>query len=171
MTATITATNALSDAATFRRVLGHYPTGVCIVTASDENGVPAAMVVGSFTSASLDPPLIAFFPGCNSSSWPRIRVAGRLCVNILADDQIELCRRFSRKDTDKFSGCDYQLSPNGSPIFAGVVAWMDCNLEEVHTAGDHYIAICRTEAFELGTGQRPLIFHSGKYHSLQPLAE
>src|ERR1700761_8846115 len=92
------------DAATFRRVLGHYPTGVCIVTAMEAGETPAGMAVGSFTSVSLDPPLVAFFPDKRSSSWPRIERAGKFCVNVLAADQTEICQRFSKSGIDKFAG-------------------------------------------------------------------
>ena len=71
------------DSATFRRVLGHYPTGVCVVTAVEADGAPVGMVVGSFTSVSLDPPLVAFFPAKTSQSWPRLAAVGKFCVNVL----------------------------------------------------------------------------------------
>src|SRR5438093_9876778 len=96
------------------------------------------MAVGSFTSVSLDPPLVAFFPDRKSSSWPRIEQAGRFCVNVLASDQQELCNRFAAKGADKFEGLSYRLSANGSPVLEDVVAWIDCNLYAVSDDGDHY---------------------------------
>src|SRR3546814_2223086 len=79
--------NLATDAATFRKILGHYPTGVCAITAMSDTGIPSAMVVGSFTSVSLDPPLVAFLPDKSSTSWPKIEASGRFCVNVLGDNQ------------------------------------------------------------------------------------
>jgi len=83
------------DEAKFRQVLGHYPTGVVVVTAIGDDGEPAGLAIGSFSSVSLDPPLVAFFPGKSSSSWPRIESAGAFCVNILGEDQEDICRVFA----------------------------------------------------------------------------
>ena len=152
----------LFDSATFRRVLGHYPTGVCVVTAVDAEG-PTGMVVGSFTSVSLDPPLVAFFPAKTSSSWPRIEQAGKFCVNVLASDQQALCGQFAAKGPDKFTGVSHCVSANGSPILDGVVAWIDCTLDAVHEAGDHYIVLGRVVALEASTPGKPLLFFQGAY--------
>ncbi len=154
--------STLFDSATFRRVLGHYPTGVCVVTAVDAEG-PTGMVVGSFTSVSLDPPLVAFFPAKSSSSWPRIEQAGKFCVNVLASDQQALCGQFAAKGSDKFSGVSHRVSANGSPILDGVVAWIDCALEAVHEAGDHYIVLGRVIALEASAPGKPLLFFQGSY--------
>lgn len=151
------------DSATFRRVLGHYPTGVSVVTAVEGDDGATGMVVGSFTSVSLDPPLVAFFPAKNSQSWPRIERAGKFCVNILASDQQALCRQFSAKGPDKFMGVAHRVSANGSPILDGVVAWIDCQLEAVHEAGDHYIVLGRVIALEVETPGKPLLFFQGGY--------
>lgn len=152
----------LFDSATFRRVLGHYPTGVCVITAVDADE-PQAMVVGSFTSVSLDPPLVAFFPAKSSSSWPGIERAGKFCVNVLSSAQETLCRQFSAKGIDKFAGVSHRVSPNGSPILDGVVAWIDCTLEAVHEAGDHYIVLGRVMALEVESPAKPLLFFQGAY--------
>jgi flavin reductase (DIM6/NTAB) family NADH-FMN oxidoreductase RutF len=151
------------DAATFRRVLGHYPTGVCVVTATTPDGTPAGMVVGSFTSVSLDPPLVAFFPDKRSTSWPRIEQAGKFCVNVLARGQGDVCRRFSASGVDKFAGLSYQHSANGSPVLEGVVAWIDCTLEAIHEAGDHYIVLGRVVELDASHVDLPLLFFQGKY--------
>jgi flavin reductase (DIM6/NTAB) family NADH-FMN oxidoreductase RutF len=150
------------DNAEFRRVLGHYPTGVCIVTASDADGA-AGLAVGSFTSVSLEPPLVAFFPDKRSSSWPRIDKIGKFCVNVLASDQQELCRQFASSGGDKFAGVSHRSSSNGSPILDGVVAWIDCTLHAVHEAGDHYIVLGEVVALSVETPSRPLLFFQGEY--------
>lgn len=151
------------DGATFRRVLGHYPTGVCVVTAADTDGSPVGMVVGSFTSVSLDPPLVAFFPAKSSTSWPLIERAGKFCVNVLASDQKHLCDRISAKGADKFIGIGHRVSAGGSPILGGVVAWIDCALDAVHEAGDHYIVLGRVLALEVEHPGKPLLFFQGSY--------
>lgn len=157
------------DSATFRRVLGHYPTGVCVVTALDEGAGPVAMVVGSFTSVSLDPPLVAFFPARTSTSWPQIERAGKFCVNVLGSDQQPLCKQLSAKGGDKFAGVVHRASANGSPILDGVVAWIDCSLEAVHEAGDHYIVVGRVMALEVDRPGKPLLFFQGGYGEFLPL--
>jgi 3-hydroxy-9,10-secoandrosta-1,3,5(10)-triene-9,17-dione monooxygenase reductase component len=151
------------DNATFRRVLGHYPTGVCVVTAVEAGGAPTGMVVGSFTSVSLEPPLVAFFPDRGSSSWPRIATVGKFCVNVLAADQEALCRQFATRGADKFAGVSHRHSANGSPILDGVVAWIDCNLDAVHEAGDHFIVLGRVVALEVEEPGAPLLFFQGNY--------
>lgn len=151
------------DSATFRRVLGHYPTGVCVVTAADDAGNGTGMVVGSFTSVSLEPPLVAFFPDRASTSWPRIHAIGRFCINVLDADQRDLCRRFARSGGDKFTGVAHRLSAHGSPILDGVVAWIDCALETVHEAGDHFVVLGRVRALDVEASLRPLLFFRGAY--------
>lgn len=158
------------DSATFRRVLGHYPTGVCVVTASAEDGAPVGMVVGSFTSVSLDPPLVAFFPAKSSGSWPRIQQIGRFCVNVLASDQQPLCRQLAAAGPDKFAGVSHRVSDNGSPIIDNVVAWIDCSLHAVHEAGDHYIVLGEVVALEVERPDRPLLFFQGNYGEFSLLA-
>jgi flavin reductase (DIM6/NTAB) family NADH-FMN oxidoreductase RutF len=152
-------------------VLGHYPTGVCVVTALSDDGGASAMVVGSFTSVSLDPPLVAFFPDRGSTSWPKIEAAGKFCVNVLGSHQEDLCRRFASKASDKFESLSYSLSDNGNPVLEDVVAWIDCRLSAVHEAGDHYIAIGETLQLELVRPESPLLFFRGGYGSFSPLAK
>lgn len=148
------------DAETFRHILGHYPTGVCIVTAHTEVG-PVGMTVGSFTSISLDPALVGFFPGMGSSTWPLIEPVGRFCVNVLSEEQHPLCRRFSAKAGDRFSGLEMSTSPGGQPIIAGASAWIDCDLHSVQALGDHYLVVGEVQAMDVGDTVRPLLFFRG----------
>jgi flavin reductase (DIM6/NTAB) family NADH-FMN oxidoreductase RutF len=148
----------------FRRVLGHFPTGVVIVTAISDGG-PAGMSVGSFTSVSLDPPLVAVLPARTSTSWPRIAAAGDFCINILASSQEALCRSFAISGADKFAGVSWREAPSGAPILDGTLAWIDCHLEQSVHAGDHYIVLGRVSALEVecGDAPTPLIFFQGGY--------
>lgn len=158
------------DSAEFRRILGHYPTGVCAISAMD--GVrPVGMVVGSFTSVSLDPPLVAFLPDRKSSSWPRIEKAKRFCVNILSDHQEAVCRAISSKTADKFKSVPYRLSDCGLPIIDGIVAWIACDLDAVHEAGDHFIAVGRVRSLAVENPHQPLLFFRGGYGQFSSLVE
>jgi len=147
----------------FRRVLGHFPTGVVVITAIADGGNPAGLSVGSFTSVSLDPPLVAFMPGKTSTSWPTIAPTGRFCVNVLAAEQEAVCRQFARSGTDKFRGISWQPAPSGAPIIDEAIAWIDCELERVDEAGDHLIVLGRVRDLGSRAGGVPLIFFQGGY--------
>jgi 3-hydroxy-9,10-secoandrosta-1,3,5(10)-triene-9,17-dione monooxygenase reductase component len=146
----------------FRQVLGHYPTGVTVVTAVDDTGQPAGMAVGSFTSMSLKPPLVAFLPDKSSTSFPRIKAAESFCVNILSDVQHDLCHRFARSGGDKFTGLEWTKSPSGAPVLAGVAAWIDCSFDSVVDAGDHYLVVGRVLNLAHAVGSKPLLFVRGR---------
>ncbi len=150
------------DSREFRRVLGHYPTGVCVVTALRDSA-PIGMIVGSFTSVSLDPPLVAFLPDRSSTTWPLIRAAEHFCVNVLAEDQEDVCKALSARTGDRFAAIPHRLSRTGLPILDGVVAWIECRLHAVHEAGDHFIAIGRVRALEVARAHPPLAFVQGTY--------
>jgi flavin reductase (DIM6/NTAB) family NADH-FMN oxidoreductase RutF len=167
MSAHVQASRAL-DKQWFRQVLGQYPTGVCVVTATPPDGPPAGMVVGSFTSVSLDPPLVAFFPDKSSSSWPRIAQAEKFCVNILGEDQESVCRRFASKAADKFEGQPHRPSGSGSPIIEDVVAWIDCEVHSVQEAGDHYVVLGRVLDLQIDSPRLPLLFFQGGYGAFAP---
>ena len=151
------------DSAHFRQVLGHFPTGVTVITATGSEGRPAGFAVGSFFSVSLDPPLVGFCAGKASSSWPGIRAAGAFCVNILAEDQEAVCRQFSSKVDDKFTGLGWQPAASGSPRLADVLAWIDCDIEAVHDAGDHEICVGRVRELGVERENGPLLFYRGGY--------
>jgi flavin reductase (DIM6/NTAB) family NADH-FMN oxidoreductase RutF len=158
------------DSAVYRRVMGHYPTGVCVVTATLLDGQRAGMVVGSFTSVSLAPPLVGVFPDISSTSWPQIERAGKFCVNVLANDQKDLCRRFAARGEDKFAGLTHRVSANGSPVLDDVVAWIDCTLDNVQEACDHYFVLGRVQELDVDRPKTPLVFFQGGYGSFSPLA-
>ena len=145
-------------------MLGHFCTGITIVTARDADG-PVGMTAQSFSALSLDPPLILVCPGKASSSWPRIEATGSFCVNVLGEEQEELCRAFATSGADKFAGVGYQASPHtSSPLLADVLAWIDCRLDAIYEGGDHVIAVGRV--LDLGVereGSRPLLFYRGGY--------
>lgn len=163
------------DPARFRRVLGHFATGVTVVTApaTGADG-PAGFACQSFASLSLDPPLVCFMVGRTSTTWPRIARAGVFCVNVLGAHQGDLCRGFAVSGADKFAGVAHDPAPvSGSPRLAGAAAWVDCTIHAVHTGGDHLIVVGRVDALGAGgedgpgggddSDVRPLLFHKGRF--------
>lgn len=150
------------DSARFRQVLGHFPTGVCVV-AGFHDDKPVGLAIGSFFSVSLAPPLVGFCAGKSSSTWPKLQAAGSFCINVLAEDQEDVSRVFASKEPDKFVGVGWDRSPLGSPRLRGALAWIDCELQAVHQAGDHDIAV--GAVLDLGVGHEggPLVFFRGGY--------
>ncbi|WP_328380294.1 flavin reductase family protein [Streptomyces sp. NBC_00440] len=151
------------DPGEFRRVLGHFASGVTIVTAHDEEG-PAGFACQSFASLSLEPPLVVFMVARTSTTWPRIARAGAFCVNILGADQGGLCRAFAVSGADKFAGVPHEPAPaTGAPLLTGVPAWIDCRIHAVHTGGDHLIVVGRVETLGGSADGAPLLFHRGAF--------
>lgn len=158
------------DAGRFRTVLGHFPTGVAVITGMDADGKPAGMAIGSFGSVSLDPPLVAFMPDKSSSSWPKFRDSGHFCVNILGSDQEDVCRTFAVSGGDKFAELAWHPAGSGSPVLDGVLAWIDCDIDVVHEAGDHYIVIGKVRELDVGSTAVPLVFFQGGYGRFSALS-
>lgn len=152
------------DPEKFRHVLSHVPTSVVVVTGVDVNGVHAGMAVGSFTSISLDPQLVGFYPADSSTSWPPIRDAGRFCVNVLAQGQNELAARFARRGGDKFEGLRFDTAAySGGAILPGVVAWIDCELDREIELGDHSLVVGRVIDLRAARSAHPMVFSRGSY--------
>lgn len=151
------------DSKLFRDTLGHYPTGVAVVTGIDAAGTPVGMVVGSFTSISLDPPLVAFAPKQDSQTFPTLRESKTFCVNVLASDQEAICRRFAISGADKYDGLDWSPAPGGAPVLADVVCWIECSWDDVVSAGDHYIVLGRVLDLGVARAALPLMFFQGGY--------
>ncbi len=149
------------DAARFREVLGHFATGVTIVTALEDGG-PVGFTCQAFTSLSLEPPMVALAPAKSSTSWPRIAKAGAFCVNILSDHQEAVCRAFAVSGGDKFSGIGWRGGLTGSPVLEGALAWIECELRAIHDAGDHELVL--GHVLDLGVGEgAPLLFYRGGF--------
>jgi flavin reductase (DIM6/NTAB) family NADH-FMN oxidoreductase RutF len=156
------------DPALFRETLGHYPTGVAVVTAITAEGNPAGMVVGTFSSVSLDPPLVAFFPTSSSRSFALLRTGTSFCINVLASDQESLCRRFATAGANKFDGVNWRSGPLGAPILDGVVSWIECTFDDIREAGDHFIVLGRVEDLAVERSTLPLLFFQGGYGRFSP---
>jgi len=155
------------DPAEFRQVLGHFATGLTVVTAMEE-GSPVGFTCQSFFSLSLDPPLVALAPGKSSTSWPRIAQAGAFAVNVLSTAQADLCQAFAVSGGDKFATVAWRKGPvAGTPLLDGALAWVECALESIHDAGDHELVTGRVLALELGEGE-PLVFYRSVFRTLAP---
>ena len=151
------------DTAEFRRVLGHFPTGVTVVTATGDDG-PPGMAIGSFSSVSLDPPLVLWCPTTDSSSWARMKPSGSFCVNVLGADQKDTCGVFASSADDKFADIAWHTEATGSPVIDGSLAWIDCELLAVHDGGDHDIVVGRVAALDTADHPGlPLLFFKGGY--------
>ncbi len=157
------AVGAVVEPMEYRRVLGHFPTGVTVITASGHSN-PVGLSVNSFTSVSLDPPLVCFFPAQRSRAWSAIRHSGRFCVNVLAADQAPVARLFATPGADRFRNLDWAPAPHsGAPLLGGVVAWIDCAIEAVAPTGDHDMALGRVLGLGTDPTREPLVFHRGRY--------
>lgn len=145
-----------------RHVLGHFASGIVVITAITPDG-PAGFTCQSFSSLSLDPPLVSFSPARTSSTWPRIREIGRFCINVLADGHRDTSTAFARSGTDKYAGVAWSPAPSGSPRLDGVVAWIDCTLHGEFPGGDHTIVVGRVRSLDADPDLAPLLFHRGAY--------
>ena len=155
------------DSDQFRAVLAHVPTSVVVVTGLDAHSEPHGITIGSFTSVSLDPPLVGFFPGLNSTSWPLIEAGGSFCVNVLSSAQSELCWKFAKEADNRFAGIDWSAAPSGSPILGGCLAWIDCTIHSVTEVGDHYFVVGRVEhLISTDPTADAMVFFGGKVTSV-----
>ncbi len=164
--------DALAEARRFRDVLGRFASGVTVITttSSDE---PVGMTCQSFSSVSLEPPLVLFLPTRSSRSWPLIQRSGRFCVNFLAADQADLSNTMASRGTDKFADVKWTPSPvTGSPMLEGALAHLDCTIHQVHEAGDHYVVIGNVvdlitpdDDDTAGDELAPLLYYRGQYRT------
>lgn len=145
-----------------RRVLGHFCTGIAVITAHD-GARPIGFTCQSVTSVSLDPPYVSFCPASTSTSWPMIREVGTICVNILAAEQQDICAQFATRRDDKFSGIEWSPGANGAPTLQGSLASIEAEVEFEHTAGDHSIVVARVSDVWAQEERRPLLFYRGGY--------
>ncbi len=152
---------AVVEPAELRRVMGHFATGVTIVTGMDD-GEPVGFACQSFTSVSLEPPLVLFCPSHGSRSWPRIKTAGSFSVNVLAEDQLELCQTFATSGGDKFAGLAWHETPWG-PSLDNVLATVHCDISQVVPAGDHDVVLGEVRKLVTHRDAAPLVFFRGQY--------
>lgn len=152
------------DAREFRNALGTFPTGVAIITTLDAHGSPVGLTCNSFSSVSLEPPLVSWSLRKASKSLQAFQAAPAFTINILAGDQDALSARFaSSKVADKFGGVEWRAGHGGTPVLAGCLASFECATFAVHDAGDHLIFIGQVQRFDHGRPEDPLVFYKGAY--------
>jgi len=149
----------------FRRVLGHFASGVTIVTTSDGDGRPTGLTVSAFASLSLDPPLVLVCVDHKSQTYQALREHGRFAVNILCQGHETVSGRFATTRLDKFEGVPYVMSSMGLPLLDGALAHLECVTVSTHVEGDHTIFVGRVERAAVGDGE-PLLYFRGKYGRL-----
>ncbi|MFC4945438.1 flavin reductase family protein [Pseudonocardia sp. GCM10023141] len=153
------------DPTDMRSVLGHFCTGVAVLTGID-HGEPVGMTVQSLVSASLEPPLVLVCPQRTSISWPRIARGGVFCANVLGAGQHELGLQFARSGGDKFAGVSWHSSDTGAPVLDDVLAHVDCRIHAVHEAGDHLLVLGRVVGLAAEGRSGPLLFYRGGFGAL-----
>lgn len=148
------------DPDTFRQALSRHAAGVAIVTLRG----PAGLTVTSFSSASLEPPLVSFYIGHGSSSWPVVRAAGHFAVNLMGNGQQDVAARFARKGADRFGPrTRWEPGPGGLPLLAGATTQLICSMHELVAVGDHELVIGQVSRAIIGAGSAPLLHHQGRF--------
>jgi flavin reductase (DIM6/NTAB) family NADH-FMN oxidoreductase RutF len=150
----------------FRRVLGHFATGVTIVTTRDADLRPTGLTASAFSSVSLDPPLVLICVDHKSQSYPALREAGRFGINFLHHEHEPISRRFASTRLDKFEGVAFRLGVLGVPLIEDALAHLECETVNAHVEGDHTIFVGRVESAHVGEGE-PLLYYRGRYHRLR----
>lgn len=149
----------------FRHVLGHFASGVTVVTTWDADGRPTGLTASAFTSVSLEPPLILVCVDHKAQSYPALRASGRFAVNVLAVEHETLSRRFATTDADKFNGVSYHPGPLGLPLLPEALAHLECRTVHAYSGGDHTIFVGEVEAAHAHDGE-PLLYFRGDYTRL-----
>jgi flavin reductase (DIM6/NTAB) family NADH-FMN oxidoreductase RutF len=153
------------DPLELRRVFGAYPTGVAALAASLD-GAPVGLAASSFTSISLDPPLVSVSIAHSSRTWPRLRTAGHLGVTVLGAHQEDVARQLADRDNDRFAALRWRETPDGAVFIEGSSAWLDCSIEQQIAAGDHNLVLLRVHALGFDSAVPPLVFHASQYRRL-----
>ncbi|ASU78657.1 flavin reductase [Actinopolyspora erythraea] len=149
----------------FRDILGQFTTGVVLVTTQTPRGL-TGMAFNSFTSVSLNPPLVALCAAHTSSTWPHIRAAGEFAVSILGEGQEELCKTFSTHGAERFAGHAWERTHAGHPVPADTLGWLDCRIETIYQAGDHELVVAEAVEGAVTDSGGPLVFHGGRITAL-----
>lgn len=163
----MTGTGCAFDARELRQALGSFVTGVTVITTLDADGKLHGLTANSFTSVSLDPPLVLWSQSRTAPSHPVFSAAERFAVNILADDQVDVSNRFARGAADKFTGMPVRAGLGGVPLIDGCAAYLECRKVHSYPGGDHVVFIGEVERIER-LPRQPLVFGGGRYLVAQP---
>ena len=153
---------ALDASADFRHVMSLAPTPVTVVTAMSDQG-PQGIVIGSFVSVSLEPPLVGMFLGKGTRMWQPMNEASAFCINVLAEDQAHVSRLFVTEGVDRFAHVDWEPAGNGAPGLDGAVAWVEAEPHSMTDAGDHDLVLLEVTALRQGREMGPLAYQLGQY--------
>ena len=151
------------DPRALRNAFGQFATGVTVVTTVDVDGSLVGMTANSFSSVSMEPPLVLFCPANHVASLPAFERAGHFVINVLSAEQQDLATQFARPAEDKFAGVDYRLGRFGAPVLEGALATFECTLYANHEAGDHQVMIGEVHEFTSQSEAGALLFHGGKF--------
>lgn len=149
-----------------RRVMGHFATGVTIITTVSKSGQSFGLTANAFTSVSLDPPLLLISVDKKAESYPCFEESKVFTVNILSDSQEALSRKFAVSGGNKFEGVAYSMGANGAPIILGTVGYIECRLYATYDGGDHTLYLGEIQQAETHEGSKPLLFYRGGYRGL-----
>ena len=148
-----------------RRVMGHFATGVTVITTVSKTGTPYGLTANAFTSISLDPPLLLISVDKKAESYPYFEETKVFTINILSEEQEALSRKFAVSGGDKFQGVAYHTGANGVPILDAVLTYLECKLYATYDGGDHTLFLGEIEQAETRE-LRPLLFYRGGYRSI-----
>jgi flavin reductase (DIM6/NTAB) family NADH-FMN oxidoreductase RutF len=161
----MTRTIALDDAAALRQVFGAFPTGVTAL-AAEVNGTPTGIAANSFTSVSLDPPMVSVCVAHSSTTWPTLRTARRLGVSVLGVHQAHAARRLAGPNESRFHALEWRRTDEGAVVLEGVSAWLETSLAQEVPAGDHDIVVLNVHDLAVDPAIAPLVFHASRFREL-----
>jgi flavin reductase (DIM6/NTAB) family NADH-FMN oxidoreductase RutF len=153
------------DPQELRRVMGHFATGVTVITTKDKEGVPNGLTANAFLSLSLNPPLVLISVGKSAQCYTCFERLNPFTVNFLSEHQEELSQRFATKGIDKFAGIEWHEGRNGAAILDGALGYVECKITQCFDGGDHTIVVGEI-LHAHAAGERPLLFFKGKYQRL-----
>lgn len=153
------------DSQLLRETFGCFPSGVTAVCAVIE-GAPMGIVASSYTSVSMDPPLVSVCMGSTSSTWPRLREASRFGINVLAEGQDVVCRQLAAKDVDRFAGINFDVTSGGAVLLSQAATWLECSVHAELEAGDHSIVLFEIHEVNREPHRLPLVFHGSQFRQL-----
>lgn len=148
-----------------RRVMGHFATGVTVITTRDRDGAPNGLTANAFISLSLNPPLVLISVDKGATCYACFELENGFTVNFLAEEQEEISRRFATKGADKFTGLKWHPGSNGAAVIDDAIGYVECKITACHDGGDHTIVVGEIVGAS-ATGERPLLFFKGKYQRL-----
>ena len=153
------------EAQELRRVMGHFATGVTVITTTDGDGAPQGLTANAFMSLSLNPPLVIISVDKGATCYNCFTLGNGFTINFLSEDQEDVSRRFATKGIDKFADLKWHASSNGAALIDGALAQVECKITACHDGGDHTIVVGEI-LNAAANGERPLLFFKGKYQKL-----